>query len=195
MEQAAQWIAPIATTIAAMMTAANGGARLTGYGFVAFAVGSIAWALYGLLTSQNNLLIQNAVLLVINIIGIWRWLGRTARYEQGAEAAADAADEPLVAATRLTTLPAYDREGEHLGSTIDAMLTCSSGRTAYVVLSTGGVGGVGEKLFAVPWSDIHLEEDRLSVDTLAARLAQAEGVDRDNWPAQAMPDWDEPVYD
>src|SRR3546814_1528489 len=44
MEQAAQWIAPVTTSIAAVMVALNGGARLTGYGFIVFAIGSIAWS-------------------------------------------------------------------------------------------------------------------------------------------------------
>ena len=39
----AGWIAPIATAIAAIMTASNLGTRVTGWGFVVFAVGSIAW--------------------------------------------------------------------------------------------------------------------------------------------------------
>ena len=43
-EEMAGWIAPIATMIAAMMTAANLGARVTGWGFVVFTVGSIAWS-------------------------------------------------------------------------------------------------------------------------------------------------------
>src|SRR3546814_4163331 len=59
MEQAVQWIAPVTTSIAAVMVALNGGARLTGYGFIVFAIGSIAWSAYGWMTAQDNLLIQH----------------------------------------------------------------------------------------------------------------------------------------
>src|SRR3546814_5249289 len=62
MEQAVQWIAPVTTSIAAVMVALNGGARLTGYGFIVFAIGSIAWSAYGWMTAQDNLLIQNLIL-------------------------------------------------------------------------------------------------------------------------------------
>ncbi len=87
MEQIANWVAPIATTLAAIMVAANLGARLTGFGFVAFSIGSVAWIAIGLATGQNNLVWQNAVLLAVNALGIWRWLGLRARYDRGAAAA------------------------------------------------------------------------------------------------------------
>lgn len=90
MEQAANWVAPIATTLAAVMVAANLGARTTGYGFIVFSVGSIAWLLVGLGTGQMNLVWQNAILLLVNIFGIWRWLGLQARYEKGAATATTA---------------------------------------------------------------------------------------------------------
>ena len=45
MESIAGWVAPVATTIAALMTASNLGSRITGYGFIVFTVGyaSIGW--------------------------------------------------------------------------------------------------------------------------------------------------------
>ena len=93
MEAAANWVAPIATTIAAIMVAANLGSRLTGYGFIVFSVGSIAWMAVGWFNDQANLVWQNAILLVVNLIGIWRWLGLRARYEKGAQVAAEQSAE------------------------------------------------------------------------------------------------------
>lgn len=87
MEQIAGWVAPIATTLAAVLVAANLGARVTGVGFIVFSVGSIAWMVIGFATGQGNLLWQNAVLLGINALGVWRWLGLRARYDKGAAAA------------------------------------------------------------------------------------------------------------
>jgi hypothetical protein len=89
LEQIASWVAPIATTIAALMVAINAGSRITGFGFIVFSIGSIAWAMVGYATDQMNLVWQNVVLLVINIIGVWQWLGLRARYEKGAQAATD----------------------------------------------------------------------------------------------------------
>jgi len=90
METAANWIAPIATTIAAIMVAANLGSRFTGWGFVVFTIGSVGWIVIGAVTGQANLLWQNVFLCLVNIVGIWRWLGIRARYEKGAGAATDA---------------------------------------------------------------------------------------------------------
>jgi hypothetical protein len=81
------WIATIATVIAASMTAANLGSRITGYGFCVFLVGSLAWLATGIVTHQPALVWTNVVLTLLNIFGIWRWLGRQARVEEGARTA------------------------------------------------------------------------------------------------------------
>src|SRR4051794_15407831 len=86
------WIATIATIVAASMTAANLGARITGYGFAVFLVGSLAWLATGLMTDQPALTWTNAVLTMLNIFGVWRWLGRQARVEEGARAASEASE-------------------------------------------------------------------------------------------------------
>ena len=90
LEAGAQWIAPGATMIAAMMTAANLGARVTGWGFAIFSVGAIAWVIVALASGQHNLLLSNAFLLIVDLVGVWRWLGRRARYDKGAERAESA---------------------------------------------------------------------------------------------------------
>ncbi len=90
MSEIAHWVAPIATTFAAIIVAANLGTRLTGWGFVVFCVGSVAWMAIGALTDQPGLLWQNALLTLVNLFGVWRWLGIRARYEKGAGAATQA---------------------------------------------------------------------------------------------------------
>lgn len=87
METIANWVAPIATTIAAVMVAANLGTRITGLGFIVFSIGSVGWIVIGAATDQPSLMWQNVFLLFVNIVGIWRWLGIRARYEKGAGAA------------------------------------------------------------------------------------------------------------
>ena len=84
MQQAAAMIASVTTTIAAIMVAANAGARVTGWGFVVFAFGSLAWIVVGQLSGQPSLMWQNVALLAINLAGVWRWLGLRSRYAKGA---------------------------------------------------------------------------------------------------------------
>ena len=78
MEQITSWIAPVASIAGVLITASNLGARITGYGFIVFTIGSIAWTLLGLSTGQPSLIWTNALLTFLNIFGIWRWLGRQA---------------------------------------------------------------------------------------------------------------------
>ena len=81
MADSISWVATIATIIAASMTAANVGSRITGYGFAVFLVGSLCWLATGLMTDQPALTWTNFVLTILNIFGIWRWLGRQAKVE------------------------------------------------------------------------------------------------------------------
>src|SRR5947209_10525151 len=128
------WIATIATIIAASMTAANLGSRITGYGFCVFLVGSLAWLATGLITHQPALTWTNVVLTVLNVFGIWRWLGRQTKVDEGARAAAEASEqtpgEALFPVSMLTHAPVSGADGD-LGHCIDAMAGCVSGRLSY----------------------------------------------------------------
>jgi hypothetical protein len=64
------------TIFAAAMVAANINARITVAGFAIFIVASVAWMADGWLENKSSLVIQNLVLLLINILGVWRWLPR-----------------------------------------------------------------------------------------------------------------------
>ena len=49
--------------------------------------------------------------------------------------------------------------GEDLGDIKAIMLDVTTGRIAYAVLSFGGFLGVGNKLFAIPWTALTLDAD------------------------------------
>jgi hypothetical protein len=66
--------AAVTTVIAASLVAANMNARVTVAGFIIFIVASIAWMVDGWLETKASLVIQNVILLLINVIGVWRWL-------------------------------------------------------------------------------------------------------------------------
>lgn len=65
------------------MVAANLNARITVWGFAIFTVASIAWIADGVLEGKTSLGVQNVVLLLINVLGVWRWLPRAGK-EAGA---------------------------------------------------------------------------------------------------------------
>lgn len=188
MEEISSWVAPIATAIAACMTAANLGARVTGWGFIVFTIGSIGWTTYGAVTGQTNLVWQNLFLTVVNILGIWRWLGRQARFDDGARAAAeDSAEAPgptLFPVSTLTSAAVESRTGETIGHSVDAMARCDTGRVAYLVVGAGGVAGVGESLHALPWDRVQVREGSVRVDLDAEGLKALDPIDPTHWPAR-----------
>ena len=182
------WIATLATIGAALMTASNLGSRITGYGFVVFTVGALAWLALGLLTGQQALITTNIVMTGINLFGVWRWLGRQARLEEGARAAADASEvtpgEALFPVSLLSGAPIHCADGSQVGASVDAMAGCSSGRLAYVVASEGGVAGVGETLRRLPWREATVEGGRLVIARDKAGFCRLEPITRDQWPAR-----------
>lgn len=188
MNQIAEWVAPIATMIAALMTAANLGPRVTGWGFVVFTVGAIAWAAIGAMTGQSNLLWQNIVLLVVDIFGVWRWLGQMTRWEEGAISAVKASERAPVPALFPASMfvggAVVDRRGDHVGNGVDAMLRCEDGKVAYVVIRSGGVGGVGESLRELPWRHLQAGEKAISLDLDAEAFSAMPTIDPERWPAR-----------
>jgi len=74
-------------------------------------------------------------------------------------------------------------KGESLGKIEDVMIDTGEGRVAYAVLSFGGFMGMGNKLFAYPWSALHIHgEDKVTLDVTKESLENAPGFPKDKWP-------------
>ena len=187
MEQIASYAAPITTTIAALIVASNLGSRVTGFGFVIFTVGSIAWAALGLATDQPSLLWQNVALTALNLFGVWRWLGWKRRIEEGAEEAADESraepGENLFPVSILAKAAVLSSDGEELGRSVDAMAGCSSGRLSYIVVAQGGVAGLGETLRRLPWTGCSVDEDRVTARIGTDDFRSLDALEPGHWPA------------
>lgn len=181
------WVATAATILAASMTAANLGSRITGYGFAVFTVGSISWLTAGVLTHQPALAWTNAVLTALNIFGVWRWLGRQASVEEGARAAVAASErtpgETLFPVSLLSRAPVRCGADE-VGTCIDAMAGSRSGKLSYIVISQGGVAGVGETLRRLPWSEAHVEGESVLCRLDKREFSRLEELAKDEWPAR-----------
>jgi hypothetical protein len=186
MNDIAAWLAPAATVIAAVMTAANLGAKITGWGFIVFTVGSICWCIVAIGTGQQNLLFTNGFLTLVNALGIWRWLGRQSRYEKGGASAArrsSIAPVPtLIALGSIAGRKLTGKDGKPLGQIIDGMLRCSDRSLAYVVVSEGGVGGIGERLHAIDPSELSFHDDEISCDLDLEQLRKRPDVAPEAWP-------------
>lgn len=71
-----EWYAAISGAIAALMVAGDWGRRVTGWGFVLFCTGSVAWIIAGVIAGTPPLAAQNVVLLLINLYGVRQYLLR-----------------------------------------------------------------------------------------------------------------------
>src|ERR1035437_10116948 len=97
----------------------------------------------------------------------------------------------VLAASTLAGDSVRNAAGEDLGKLDELMIDIPCGRVAYAVLSFGGVLRMGNKLFAVPWSALKVDQDEkcfiLNVDK--TKLENAPGFDKDNWPNMADTTW------
>jgi membrane protein implicated in regulation of membrane protease activity len=187
MAETISWVATAATIIAALMTAANLGSRVTGYGFAVFTFGAVCWLVTAAMTDQPALLWTNAVLLVVDVFGVWRWLGRQARVDEGARTASERSErtpgEALFPVSLLGRAPVLCGSRE-VGRCVEAMAGCRSGRLDYVVVSEGGVAGVGERLRRLAWSEAHVEGESVQTHFAADRVRALDELQRDEWPGR-----------
>ena len=102
----------------------------------------------------------------------------------------------VMEASKLSGDNVRNSAGEDLGHIEEIMIDVPSGRVAYAVLSSGGFLGMGNKLFAIPWEALTLNQDEkefvLNIDR--QQLEQAPGFDKDNWPDMTDRAWGSQVF-
>ena len=103
----------------------------------------------------------------------------------------------LMGAETLLGNDVYNLKDEDLGDIKEIMLDMRTGRVSYAVLSFGGFLGMGEKLFAVPWSALTLDtaNKRFTLDVEKERLETAPGFNPDSWPNMADTTWEKSIHD
>lgn len=97
----------------------------------------------------------------------------------------------VLSASALTKDSVRNGMNEDIGSIKEIMIDVPSGRVAYAMLSVGGFLGMGDRLFAIPWKSLVLDEDRkcFILDVDKGRLENAPGFDKSNWPEMAETSW------
>ncbi len=103
---------------------------------------------------------------------------------------------PVLSAGTITGDEVKNRQGESLGTIKELMIDTATGRVAYAVLDFGGFLGIGNKLFAVPWSALTIspEEKCFKMQIDRQVLENAEGFDKDHWPDFADTAWAERIH-
>lgn len=104
---------------------------------------------------------------------------------------------PTLSASSLMGDKVVNAQSENIGNLKDIMIDTGSGKIAYGVLDFGGVAGMGNSLFAVPWASfsIDTENENLRLNVDKETLKNAEGFDQNNWPDTANREWGQKVHD
>lgn len=106
-------------------------------------------------------------------------------------------NEPKVlSADTLTGDKVVNPQKENLGKIEHLMIDLANGRIAYAVLSFGGFLGMGDKLFAIPWSALTVDtvEKQFILNVDKEVLKRAPGFDKDDWPNMADRSWGTKVF-
>src|SRR6185437_6789 len=105
---------------------------------------------------------------------------------KGSETAAGPGPEVMAAST-LDGDKILSTDGDEVGKVKDIMLDVQAGRIAYVVMSSGGFLGIGDKLLAIPWNALTLDTTRkcFLVSLSSEKIKNAPGFDKQHWPSMA----------
>jgi len=105
------------------------------------------------------------------------------------------ANSPVKASSIIGT-DVVNPKGESLGDVKEVVIDPRTGKVAYAVVSFGGFLGMGEKLFAIPFSSFNydVEENEYVLDVSQERLKAAPGFDADHWPAMNNEQWNRDLY-
>src|SRR5262245_2252117 len=100
-------------------------------------------------------------------------------------------------ASRLVNYRVRNSAGEDLGKIEDVVVDPETGNMQYAILSFGGVFGMGNKLFPIPWSSLRTAPNRdyVLLDIDKETLRRAPGYDRDSLPNWADPTWRRSIHD
>ncbi len=101
-----------------------------------------------------------------------------------------------LSASSITGDEIKNRRDESLGTVHDLMIDCTEGRVAYVVMSSGGFLGMGNKLFAIPMTALKLDKENkcLRLDADKKTFENAQGFDKNNWPNMADQKWEDATH-
>jgi sporulation protein YlmC with PRC-barrel domain len=87
-------------------------------------------------------------------------------------------------------------KGDNLGDIKEVVIDPRSGKVAYAVVAFGGFLGMGEKLFAIPFSSFKYDvaKNDYMLDVAKEQLQAAPGFDADHWPSMSDEKWNRDVY-
>lgn len=97
----------------------------------------------------------------------------------------------LVKTNQVIGVKVLNHHDENLGKVEEIVLDKQTGQVEYAVLSFGGILGLGDKLFALPWKALSYDKDEEAFVVSKSKqvLETAPGFDKKHWPNMASCAW------
>jgi sporulation protein YlmC with PRC-barrel domain len=91
--------------------------------------------------------------------------------------------------------PLVDRDGLVLGKIHDVLIDLKTLRPLYLIISTGGIWGIGNRLTSVPITAVRLADDNtLVADIDKERFQSAPAFPKDDWPPGTKISWSKEIH-
>ena len=118
---------------------------------------------------------------------------QTAATQRARKAGENIKAESVFRTSKLSGMNVKNHNGDELGEVKDLVIDVNSGKVVYAALSVGGVLGIGDKLFAVPWKAFTLkhgeDEQHFVLAIEKEKFKTAKGFNQDQWPDVANKEW------
>jgi sporulation protein YlmC with PRC-barrel domain len=97
----------------------------------------------------------------------------------------------VVKSCEVVGISVQNRNKENLGKIEEIVLNKVTGQVHYVVLSFGGIMGLGDKYFALPWKSLSYSpaEKCFILNMEKDKLKDAPGFDKNHWPDMSDMAW------
>lgn len=99
----------------------------------------------------------------------------------------DAINPQRVASTTIIGDKVKNGAGQEIGKIEDIVFDLTCGSVSYLVVSSGGFAGIGDKFLAVPLDALTLDVQRktFTLDLDLKTLKKSPGFDKNDWPLKA----------
>ena len=108
-------------------------------------------------------------------------------FDNNAETLARDETRDLISSEKVDGTAVYNREGERLGTVHHIMVGKRSGQVEYVVMTFGGLFGMGEDYYPLPWDKLTYDTDKGGYAIRMDKDALTNGAP--SYRRDAEPDW------
>ena len=113
---------------------------------------------------------------------------------------ARAGQEQTLRLSEIMDMEVRNAQDEELGEIEDVVVEKQSGKIRYAAISVGGFLGIGDRLIAVPWQALRIQQQQDDPDEKfvllnadRSRIENAPGFNEDNWPDFGNPRYSQEI--